>query len=128
MKVVIAGSRSITDEKLVFAHILSSPFEITEVVSGTAKGIDKLGEKWANEHNIPIKRFPAEWKNLTKEPLKIINGPYGKYNALAGFNRNIDMANYADAAIILIQNNSSGSEHMLKEMEKLEKPIHLLRI
>ena len=47
MKVVIAGSRSIQDEQLVFQAIEEAPFEITEVISGGAKGVDwrSLGAK-----------------------------------------------------------------------------------
>ena len=45
MKVIIAGSRNISDYKLVVDTIQSSGYEITEVVSGTAVGPDQLGEQ-----------------------------------------------------------------------------------
>ncbi len=48
MKVVVAGSRGIENESIVNNILDHSPYEITEVVSGHAKGIDLLGEKWAN--------------------------------------------------------------------------------
>ena len=47
MKVIIAGSRDITDYSLVCRAISESKFDITEVISGTARGVDTLGEKWA---------------------------------------------------------------------------------
>jgi hypothetical protein len=47
MKVVIAGGRDINDAKLVLKGVKDSNFTITEVVSGGAKGIDRIGEKWS---------------------------------------------------------------------------------
>lgn len=52
MKVIVAGSRSITNRQFVYNIIENSGFNITEVVSGNANGVDKLGEQWAVEHGI----------------------------------------------------------------------------
>ena len=57
MKVIVAGSRSICNYSFVSASIDSSGFLISEIISGVAKGVDLLGEKYAREHNIPIKQF-----------------------------------------------------------------------
>jgi len=62
MKVVIAGSRyKDSERKTPFDDYLSvvnavknSKFDVTEVISGRAIGVDKLGEKWANVNNCPI--------------------------------------------------------------------------
>ncbi len=64
MKVVIAGSRdlNLTVEELN-EIIIKSNLQITEVVSGTARGIDQLGEHWATEYFIPVTQFPADWDN-----------------------------------------------------------------
>lgn len=100
MKVIIAGSRLITDYDLVCAEIAKFPHPITEVVSGTAKGVDSLGELWAFENNIPVRRFPANW------------GLYGKR---AGYMRNVQMAEYvapSGGCIIVRYSNSSGSQMM----------------
>ncbi len=50
MKVIIAGSRNITDYSLVKTAIQESAFEIDCVVSGMAKGVDSLGESWAEKN------------------------------------------------------------------------------
>lgn len=34
---------------------------LTEIVSGTANGADKLGERYAKEYGYLLKQFPAEW-------------------------------------------------------------------
>jgi hypothetical protein len=59
MKTIIAGSRKFNNREAVFAAVTESGFVITEVVSGTAKGVDRLGEHWAKQNGVPIKQFPA---------------------------------------------------------------------
>ena len=98
MKVIIAGSRGIEDYSQVKLAIELSQFYVSEVVSGCARGVDKIGEYWAKKHDIPIKRFPANWKS-------------GK---MAGLIRNIEMANYADALIAVWDGQSRGTKHMIE--------------
>jgi predicted Rossmann fold nucleotide-binding protein DprA/Smf involved in DNA uptake len=62
MRTIIAGSREITDYALIERGMIDVPFNVTEVVSGGARGVDTLGERWARENGIPIKIFPADWK------------------------------------------------------------------
>ena len=66
MKVIIAGSRDIDDYDIIDAAVKRSGYNITEVVSGTARGPDKLGEEYAINHDIPIKkisrRLELSWK------------------------------------------------------------------
>lgn len=103
MKVIIAGDRDISEQnfKLIDAAISASKFKITAVVSGTAKGGDKLGEKWASVNGVRVTKFPAKWKELDAPGALVKEGEYGKYNARAGFDRNQEMADYADALIAL---------------------------
>ena len=101
MKVIIAGSRTLDDVwsyiKLLEA-VEKSQFKITEVISGTAKGIDTLAIQFAQHRDIPVTRFPAYWY---------------KYGKSAGYKRNIDMANYADALIAVWEGKSKGTKHMI---------------
>ena len=84
MKVVIAGSRDITDYGILLKAIKECPFEITEVISGCARGVDTLGEKYAEEYGLKLHLFPADWK---------------KYRNAAGPIRNAQMADFADAVL-----------------------------
>lgn len=84
MKIIVAGSRGITDPHVVAVAIEGSGFAVTEVVSGTARGVDQLGEAWALSRRIPIRRFPADWET---------------HGRSAGHRRNAEMASYADALI-----------------------------
>ena len=99
MKTIIAGSRTITNYKLIKETLDNINFKITEIVSGTAIGVDKLGEKYGLENNIQIKQFPANWD---------------KYGKSAGYIRNKDMADYADDCIVFYNGISNGSNHMIK--------------
>lgn len=100
MKVIIAGGRNFNDyEKLcqICDNALSKQTEV-EIVSGTANGADKLGEKYANDNGYPIKQFPADWD---------------KYGKSAGYKRNAQMAEYADALIAFWDGKSRGTKHMI---------------
>ena len=82
MKAVVAGGRDFKDYDLLKFTLDSFQQEygnITEVVSGTAKGVDKLGEQYANENNIPIKRFVPDWQGLGKKAGHVRNRLMGDY-------------------------------------------------
>lgn len=104
MKIIIAGSRDFNDYetlKKVCDFMLSRQDEV-EIVSGTARGADLLGERYAKEKGYPIKQFPADWSK-------------GKG---AGYIRNEDMAKYSDALIAFWDGKSKGTEHMINLAKK----------
>ena len=113
MKIVIAGSRSITDYDVIKKTLKNGIGTITEVVSGAANGADRLGERWAEENNVPLKKFPADWN---------------KYKKAAGPIRNKQMAEYADAAVIFWDGKSRGSVNMAEQMKKLGKPYYIVKV
>jgi len=98
---IIAGSRSVTPVQFV-AGLGACPWRhhITEVVSGTALGADRLGEEWAEEQGIAVRRMPADWD---------------RYGKKAGFLRNREMAQVAEALIALWDGTSPGTRDMVKE-------------
>ena len=82
MKVIVAGGRDFNDYKLLKCTLDNFQQEygtITEVVSGGARGSDKLGEQYANENNIPIKRFVPDWEGLGKKAGHVRNRQMGSY-------------------------------------------------
>ena len=82
MKLIVAGGRDFNDYELLKETLDSLQQEygnITEVVSGTAKGVDKLGEQYANENKIPIKRFVPDWEGLGKKAGHVRNRQMGDY-------------------------------------------------
>ena len=118
IRVIIAGSRGFKDYKLLKQkcdHILKNyePKDI-EVVCGMCKGADLLGKRWADEKGIKVKKFPADWENLDVKPLVVKTREDGtKYNAVAGHNRNRQMAEYGTHLILFWDKQSSGSRDML---------------
>jgi hypothetical protein len=126
--VIIAGSRDIMSYELIKNAIYNSGFDISEVVSGGASGVDSLGERWAKEHDVPIKLYPAKWDDLFAEGAVLKTRSDGsKYNVVAGHQRNQAMADYADALIVVIKDNSSGSEDMLRRAKKNNLKIYVER-
>ncbi len=103
MKVIIAGSRLFVPTHNDVLLLDKFKNNITEVVSGCAKGGDAFGESWASWNKIPIKKFPANWEL------------YGK---AAGHIRNSEMAEYADGLIAFIINNSKGTSNMIKQAKE----------
>ena len=119
MKVIIAGSRGLKDYKTVEEAVKKSGFEVTEIVSGGARGADILGEKYASENNLPVKIFKPDWDYIDVPKYKIKKNKFGKlYNVGAGFERNEEMAKYADALIAIWDGKSNGTKHMIKCMSK----------
>lgn len=125
MKVAIVGSRTVTNLKAIEAAVKASKFKVTEVVCGMAKGADLLGKTWAEQNSIPVKEFPAQWDDLEAEGAIIKQGPYGRYNSRAGYDRNKRMAEYAEAVIACWDGKSKGTEMMLEIAEKLGLKIYV---
>ena len=112
MKVIVAGSRTIEDYDRVAEAVDRSGYDVTELVSGTARGVDTLGERWAREHGVPVRRMPADWE---------------EHGRAAGPKRNAQMAAYGDALVAVWDGQSSGTRSMLKEAYKRDLEIYLVR-
>jgi hypothetical protein len=118
MRLIIAGSRKFQDYLLLaqsvdlFRAELGNPF--IEVISGTAKGADQLGERYAEERGLHCERFPADWK---------------QYGRSAGPIRNRQMAEYADALIAFWDSNKnhSGTWNMICTAQKLGLKVKIVQ-
>ena len=111
---IIAGGRDFDNYELLKKSVNDIIYDLVvnrkcedgkmEVVSGTARGADSLGEKFAVEDGFDVKRFPADWD------------AYGKR---AGYLRNEQMAKYAvsdgcyGVLIAFWDGKSRGTKHMI---------------
>lgn len=114
MRLIIAGGRTLNPGIgfIQGAIKLLHPYDlgpIEEVVCGGAGGIDSEGEHWAGHKNVLVKCFRADWN---------------KHGKAAGPTRNRQMAEYADALLLIWDGESRGSASMKKEMKKLGKPVY----
>lgn len=82
------------------------------VVSGTAKGGDLLGERYAIENKYSIKRFKPDWS-------------IGKR---AGILRNIDMAKYTDIVVVVAywDGKSKGTKQMIEYCKSIGKEVYII--
>ena len=115
MKIIIAGSRDFFNYqllKLKCDKILKKVDSSIEIVSGEARGADKLGEEYAVNKKYRIKRFPADWE---------------KYGKSAGFRRNEQMAEYADCLIAFWDSKSRGTKHMIDTAKSMGLSVRIIR-
>lgn len=99
-RVIVAGSRGFNNYELLKSKLdaLLINYKTVVIVSGTAKGADSLGERYAKERGLSVARFPAKWDL------------YGKS---AGYIRNQEMAKNADALVAFWDGKSKGTKHMI---------------
>lgn len=143
LRIVIAGSRFFNDYKTLEKVTIKKLFELNkmypqlnlltidrennlykinrenlEIISGMASGADSLAVQFANNYSLKLVEFPADWDNLEVSPCKIMENSHGRYNALAGHNRNRAMAEYATSGdnfgvlILFWDGKSKGSKNM----------------
>jgi len=108
MRVIIAGGRDFSNYDYLVDAIEESGYKITTVISGHATGADTLGEIYADDNDIPLEVYPADWS---------------KYGKVAGFIRNAQMADVADSAVIMWDGKSNGTKNMVQEMKKRGLPF-----
>lgn len=108
MKLAIVGSRSFDDYNTMVKFINENYNidDITHVVSGGAKGADKLGEQFAREFDKELIIFPADWKT---------------YGRRAGFVRNVDIIKNCDECVCFWDGKSHGTKHDIDLCEEMNK-------
>ena len=106
MKYIIAGGRDFSN-RAILEKVCNSFTDIDTVISGCAQGADTIGAEWAAKKGITLQTFPAYWD------------VYGKS---AGFIRNAEMGEEADALIAFWNGKSKGTAHMIKTMKRNNKP------
>jgi hypothetical protein len=114
LKIIVAGSRDFSDYELLKSK-LDFLFDdrAIEIVSGTAKGADRLGEKYAKEKGYLVTKFPANWK---------------RYRKAAGYKRNEQMAKYATHAVIFWNGSSPGTKHMIDLAKQYSLNYQVIKI
>ena len=110
MRVAVVGSRSFADEKMMFAE-LDKLQGISLIVSGGARGADRMGEAYAAKRNIPTKIFLPDWNQFGKS---------------AGFRRNNDIIENADFVLAFWDGKSPGTKSSIDLAKRARKEIRVL--
>lgn len=103
MKVAVIGSRNLYVDPLE----KYLPEDVTEIVSGGAKGIDTCARKYAIEHHIKLTEFLPE---------------YYKYGKGAPLKRNLQIIEYTDVVIAFWDGQSKGTKYVIDNCKKKEYP------
>ena len=105
-KLAIIGSRDFDDYALLKAKLTSiSP---AQIISGGAKGADKLAERYAIEQGIDLIVYKADWK---------------QYGRGAGIIRNRQIIEHCDEVLAFWDGQSRGTKSSIDYARKLNKPI-----
>lgn len=113
MITIIAGSRTGVHYTDIVQAVANCGWKLTEVIEGGARGADALGKSWAQFNNIPCTGMPANWD---------------KYGKSAGYQRNVDMANVAEALIAIRVGGeaSKGTTHMINIAKEKRLKVYVL--
>ncbi len=114
-RVIIAGGRDFFDYALLkrtMDTLLANVKEDITVVCGKARGADTLGEQYAKERGYTVACFPADWD---------------KYGKAAGFIRNEQMAQNADALVAFWDGQSRGTRNMIELAQRYNLKIRVKR-
>ena len=118
-KILVCGGRHFESYgllKVVLGKLIENFYidiSMSEIVSGHCQGADMLGEKYAEEYGISVKRFPADWE---------------KYKRKAGPIRNKQMIDYISEfenklVVAFTTADTVGTRNTIKLAQKNNIPV-----
>lgn len=109
MKVAIIGSRNLNITNI--GDYL--PENVTEIISGGAKGVDSCAKEYALKNNIPFTEFLPDYRRFGRgAPLK----------------RNLLIIEYADMVIAFWNGVSKGTKYVIDNCQKVNIPVKIIKI
>lgn len=132
---LVVGSRSITDYELIKKKLdvllsnVVSKYQIM-IVSGGARGVDMLAERYARERGYLLKVFKlrnGDWHKINPNTGKV------EYDKSAGYKRNREMHSYIAqfenrGVVVFWDGKSKGSLHSVDLAKEYENPIRLIKV
>lgn len=113
MKLAIVGSRDFANYTYLESLLTPIKENIEWIISGGARGVDSLAERYARKNSIPFLLFPANWD---------------KYGKRAGFRRNQEIVDEADFMIAIPTPNSRGTRDSIRRAEIKGIPVEVFEI
>lgn len=117
---LVAGSRTFNDFSLMESKLdklLSNVSDEIVIVSGGARGADRLAERYARSKGYELKVFNADWNRFGKS---------------AGFKRNVQMHQFIAESehrgcACFWDGKSRGTAHNFKLAEQFKTPLRIIR-
>ena len=106
MKVAVIGSRGLQVNDL--GKYL--PDEVTEIISGGARGVDTSAREYAMEHGLKLTEYLPE---------------YDKYGRGAPLKRNITIIENADLVLAFWDGSSRGTKYVIDNCKKRNIPLKI---
>ena len=113
MKLAIVGSRKFHNYRYLENLLEPIKESIEWIISGGAKGVDTLAERYARKHNIPFLLFPANWD---------------RYGKRAGLMRNQQIVDEADHMIAIPTSTSKGTRDSIRRARAKGIPVEVFEI
>jgi ribA/ribD-fused uncharacterized protein len=110
MRLLVCGGRDFNDINFIINELnrINELYNITVLIHGCADGADSIAGAWAEEINIDVKRFPANWKIYKKS---------------AGFIRNQEMLDKGEPEMVLAFPGDKGTSDMISRSKKFCIPV-----
>jgi len=118
IRLAVVGSRTITDFNIVADYLDDLIFKTNKIsavgliISGGARGIDRLAERYADERGIKKKVIKPDWNT------------YGKR---AGYLRNIEIVKNASMVVAIWDGKSKGTKHTIDIAEREGKEVIIFK-
>ena len=112
MRIGVIGSRAFNDVELLNRELDKYLDKVSVIVSGGAKGADKLGEMWALQNNITTEIFDPEFKSFGR----------GAYRM-----RNIEIVRNSDLIIAFWDGKSKGTDQTVGIAKKAGVPVMVVK-
>ena len=120
MKLAIVGSRTFNEFPILLNYLVvhffngySQMYVFDTIISGGAKGADKLGEQFADDYEIKKQIFKPEWDKLGKA---------------AGFIRNQTIVDNCDMVLAFWDGESRGTADTIEKARKAKKPTFIVYV
>ena len=106
MRVAVIGSRGLQVNDL--GKYL--PDEVTEIISGGARGVDTSAREYATKHGLKLTEYLPE---------------YNKYGRSAPLKRNITIIENADLVLAFWDGSSKGTKYVIENCKKRNIPLKI---
>lgn len=113
VKLVICGSRDFADYPRLCTFMDNQVLRALRpdfILSGSARGADALGERFARDRRIPLQLFPADWD---------------RHGRSAGYIRNEEMIGAATHLVAFWDGQSRGTHHAINFAHRRGIPVYL---